>query len=200
MYSSSKHVVFKHMNGEENENENEGEVSSHFNDIYFYCGVHMKSALVFNMKLRALIKKNQLLAIEQGTDPAPIRVHINSYGGEVASALSIVDTIRTSPVPIWTYIEGESVSAATLISCSGHRRFITKNSLMLIHQIRTGFWGKADEFEEEVKNNKKFMRIIRNLYLEKSNVQSDELDNMLKKDSYMMAKKCLKLGLVDEII
>jgi len=26
---------------------------------------------------------------------------------------------------------------------------------MLIHQLRTGLWGKADEFDEEVKNKLK---------------------------------------------
>jgi ATP-dependent protease ClpP protease subunit len=202
MYTTSKSKKNRSLinNRGSEDGESEGEVVSQFNDIYFYCGVTMKSALDFNTKFAKLVKKTLHMSVENECEPTPIKVHINSYGGEVASAISIVDTIRRSPVPVWTYIEGESVSAATLISCSGHRRFITKNSLMLIHQIRTGFWGKADEFEEEVKNNQKFMKIITELYKEKSTISDSDLETMLKKDSYMRAKKCLKLGLVDEII
>ena len=56
-------------------------------------------------------------------------------------------------------------AADALISCMGHKRFINKNAIMLIHQLRTGFWGKADEFEEEAKNNKKLMKILKGIYL-----------------------------------
>jgi ATP-dependent protease ClpP protease subunit len=44
------------------------------------------------------------------------------------------------------------------------------------------------------------MKIIRNIYLDKTNMNKEELDSILKKDSYMISKKCLKLGIVDEII
>ena len=71
---------------------------------------------------------------------------------------------------------------------------------MLIHQLRTGFWGKADEFEEEIKNNKKLMKILKNIYLENTNLNKEDLEEILKRDIYMASKKCLKLGIVDEII
>ena len=170
------------------------------NNIYFYCEVSKASALKFNIEFKKLIKRNRLVGIENDIKPPPIKIYINSVGGEVMSALSIVETIRKSPIEVWTIVDGEAASAATLISCMGHKRFINKNAIMLIHQLRTGFWGKADEFEEEDKNNKKIMKIIRNIYLDKTSMNKEELESILKKDSYMISKKCLKLEIVDEII
>jgi len=170
------------------------------NNIYFYCEVSKASALKFNIEFKKLIKRNRLIGIENDIDSPPIKIYINSVGGEVMSALSIVETIRKSPIEVWTIVDGEAASAATLISCMGHKRFINKNAIMLIHQLRTGFWGKADEFEEEAKNNKKLMKILKNIYLEKTNLNKEDLEKILKRDIYMASKKCLKLGIVDEII
>ena len=71
---------------------------------------------------------------------------------------------------------------------------------MLIHQLRSGFWGTASDFAEENKNNKKFMKIIKNIYLKHTSIDSDAMEKMLLKDSYMMSKKSKKMGLIDEII
>lgn len=176
------------------------EVSVIDNQIYFYCDVSKSSALKFNIEFKKLVKRNRIIGIENDINPPPIKIYINSEGGEVMAALSIVETIRKSPIEVWTIVDGEAASAATLISCMGHKRFINKNAIMLIHQLRTGFWGKADEFEEEVQNNKKLMKILRNIYLDKTNLNKEDLDKILKRDIYLGSKKCLKLGIVDEII
>jgi len=44
------------------------------------------------------------------------------------------------------------------------------------------------------------MKIIRNIYLDKTSMNKEELESILKKDSYMISKKCFKLGIIDEII
>ena len=71
---------------------------------------------------------------------------------------------------------------------------------MLIHQISGGFWGKMNEFEDEMKNMKLTMKIVKKLYKEYGNIPEVNLDTILKKDIWWNSKKCLKLGLVDEII
>jgi len=202
---NTRYMYKRKMENTDDDDDSEVEITSDEvtvidNHIYFYCEVSKASALKFNIEFKKLIKRNRLIGIENDIDSPPIKIYINSVGGEVMSALSIVETIRKSPIEVWTIVDGEAASAATLISCMGHKRFINKNAIMLIHQLRTEFWGKADEFEEEVKNNKKIMKIIRTIYLDKTTMNKEELDSILKKDSYMISKKCFKLGLVDEII
>ena len=185
---------------EEEEEKNENEIKVMNNNIYLYGEINILMALDFNVKFEELAKKYQVICIQTGFSNPVINIHINSCGGEVVAALSIIETIRKSKLEIHTFIEGECSSAATLIAVIGKKRYIGKYSIMLIHQLRSGFWGTASEFEEENKNNKTFMKIIKNIYYEHTEIDKEILEKMLLKDSYMTAKKTIKLGIMDEII
>lgn len=170
------------------------------NNIYFYSDINKKSVLELNIALEK--KACELLNISNinNIEPIPIFLHLNSDGGEVGAALSVVDHIKHSKVPIVSVIEGEVASAATLIAVVCSRRKIHSNATMLIHQISGGIWGKMSEFEDEMKNMKLFTKIIMKIYKEHTNIPRDKLEKILKKDIYWGSKMCLKYGLVDEII
>ena len=72
----------------------------------------------------------------------PIKLYITSNGGYVYQVFSIIDTIKSLVVPVHTICKGFVASAGTLLSLAGEKRFITKNSYMLIHELRAGTWGK----------------------------------------------------------
>ena len=181
-----KNLKFKNTNNQEEEEEEDLDTSEELmevidNHIYFYNEVNNNTAFKLNLALHKLIKKHKLMSIQYDSEYIPIKLHINSVGGEVSAAFSIVDTILTSEVPIHTIIEGEAVSAATIISVVGHKRYMNKNAHMLIHQIRAGFWGKMDECTDEMKNIKKYMKKIKNIYQDNTNLSEDKLENILKK-------------------
>ena len=186
--------------GEENENEETLNIYTLNNNIYFYEDIDANSSLFLRVELEKLIKRNQIISLTNSCESIPINLYINSCGGEVSSALAIVDLILRSPIPINTIIEGEACSSATLISIVGHKRFITTNSHMLIHQVSGGMWGKMSEFEDEMKNIKKFNNKLIKLYKKYTNLSEDKLNKILKKDISWSSKTCLKHGLVDEII
>ena len=193
----------KTRNSTETQDE-EGEVvvnmCSFDNKIYFYDDINKYSSLKLRVELEHMVNKNRLLSSSNNIELVPIYLYINSDGGEVGCALAIVDFIKSSMVPIYTVIEGEACSAATLISIVGKKRFITKNSHMLIHQVRGGVWGKMNEFEDEMKNLKTFNNKLIKLYKKYTNIDEAKLIKILKKDITWGSKTCLKLGLVDSII
>lgn len=170
------------------------------NDIYFYCDVTNTSALKLNTTIKKLEIELLILGIKYGSIDIPINLHINSEGGEISSALSIVDTIINSKVQIISIIEGIACSAATLISVVCPYRIICKNAHMMIHQLScTGLWGKMNELEDEFQNLKSTMTVIKNIYSEYTKINYKELPEILKKDINWNARKCLKQGLIDEI-
>ena len=170
------------------------------NEIYFYGGINKESSLRLRTELRKMELKHTVFSINNSCEAIPIKLFINSEGGEVACALSIVDFIKRSEVPIYTIIEGETASAATLISVVGHKRYMTSNAHVLIHQIRGGIWGKMQEFEEEMKNMKTYSSKLIKIYKDHSNLEEKKLDKILKKDIVWNSAKCLKYGIIDEII
>jgi len=188
------------LNTTEEEEEEETEIVVINNEIFFYSYIEKTIILKLRTELTKLINKHRIYSITNNVECTPIRLYINSEGGELSSALSIVDLIERSEVPIHTIIEGEAASAATLISVVGHKRFITKNSHMLIHQVRGGMWGKMQEFEEEILNMKMYSDKLIQIYKKTTHLSEEKLTKILKKDILWDSKKCLKYGLVDAII
>ena len=174
-------------------------ISSINNHIYFYCSVSKSSALSLNKEIRTVTRDLLTYSRKYGMNPPPIYLHINSYGGSVFAGLSIIDQIKENAIPIYSVIEGAAASAATMISVCCDKRFIKPNSYMLIHQLSSGFWGKMNEFQDEIANLKELMKVIKKIYIENTKLKSDELDDILKHDLWWNASVCKKKGLVDKI-
>jgi ATP-dependent protease ClpP protease subunit len=101
---------------------------------------------------------------------------------------------------VWTYVEGNAASAATLISIAGSKRFIGKHSLMLIHQLSAFACGTFEQLKDEHENNKRLMDIIKSLYKQYTKFPMKDLEAILKRDIWLDSSECLKYGLVDEVI
>ncbi len=71
---------------------------------------------------------------------------------------------------------------------------------MLIHELRSGVWGKYTYMVENMENSKQVMEHIKSYYLKRTKISKEELDEQLKKDIIWDAQVCLEKGLVDEII
>jgi ATP-dependent protease ClpP protease subunit len=179
------------------------DISSQFgsNQIFFYDDITKLSIYALNRQLDIAAKTVQVLKINYNLkETPPIDLYVGSDGGEVFSAFSAVDRIKSSIVPVHSYVEGMAASAATLLTVCAHKRFIRKNGFMLIHQVRGGLWGPFEEIKEEVKNLELIMSYIRTIYLQHTKFTESDLDDLLKQDLYLDANDCLKYGLVDEIV
>ena len=170
------------------------------NTIMFYGEVSEKNAKLLNKALRTVDKDLQVFKIKYDSEPPPIKLYINSYGGSVFAGFSTVDVILNCKTPVHTYIDGSAASAATLISAVGDKRFIYEHSHMLIHQLSSGMWGKFEDFKDEMENLDMIMSMIKKLYKERTNLSMRQITEILKRDKWFNAEKCLEIGLVDEIV
>ena len=171
------------------------------NDIYFYNDVNNESIALLNKEIADLSKQLLITQITYDLEQTPnIKLHINSDGGEVFGALSAVDRIKASKVPVHSYVEGLVASASTLISVCCHKRYVRKNSIMLVHQIRSWFSGTYENFKDENQNMDVITNIIKKIYLENTKFTDSELTEILKRDIYLDAEECVKYGLADVII
>jgi ATP-dependent protease ClpP protease subunit len=171
------------------------------NEIYFYDDVTRQSIFNLNKQISDVSKTLSILQNQYNLSTNPtINLYVSSDGGEVFPALSSVDRIKNCKIPVDTYVEGLVASAATLISVVGRRRYISKNAFLLIHEVRSEFWGNFSEFQDENKNMELLMRCIKKIYLEHTKLKENELSDILKHDIYLDANEALKYGLVDEII
>ena len=183
-----------------NNNKPEKHIAVHENKIYYYAGVNRESAVELNKKIGELESKSLTMSKTLDIDTPSIKVLINSGGGSITAGISSMDTILRCKVPVHTYVDGFAASAATFLSVVGEKRFISRNSYMLIHQLSGNFWGKYSEFEDEKQNLDLMMKTIKDVYKKYTKLPMKKLDEILKHDLMWDANTCLKYGLVDEIV
>jgi len=168
--------------------------------IYFYGKVTDETCLQLTqtLKMMDIEAKHQKVMYPQ-LEPV-IDLHIQSGGGSLMPTLYVCDVIKNSDTPIHTYIDGYCASAASLISVCGSKRYMTKHSALLIHQLSGAAAGKFNELKTEVNNLNSFMNNIRDIYIKNTKIEKDSLEDLLKTDIWLDADICLQYGLVDEII
>ena len=153
-----------------------------------------------NKKISELEAKAITLSNTLTIEKPPIKLFINSGGGTIVSGIASMDTIIRSKVPVWTYVDGFSASAATFMTVVGDRRFMSRNSYMLVHQLSSTFWGTYSNFEDEKQNLDLMMKNIKSIYKEYTKIPMKKLNEILKHDLMWDANTCLEYGMIDEII
>lgn len=179
--------------------EPEKEIEKNKNHIYFYTDVTQESCNELTQNINDLNKELLKYSIDYDCPPPSIFLHINSLGGDLLSAFGVVDTIQTSRIPIVSIIQGQAASAATIISMSCHKRYMTKNSFMLIHQLSNGCYGKFEEIKDDFENDTTFMETLYSLYQEHTTMNLKKIKKALKHDLWWNLDKCIENGLVDEV-
>ena len=183
----------------DDEEEEESKIYRENNHIYFYTEIDRNTISKLNVLLREAEEYCVILSLKLRIDLVPIYLHIYSNGGYIHAAFAAIDVINSSKVPVYSIIEGATASAGTLISIVCKKRYIRPTAYMLIHQLSSEIWGKMDAIIDEYKNLTQLMSKIKSIYKKYSLLTDEKLENILKHDLWLDAKKSIKYGLVDEL-
>ena len=144
---------------------------------------------------------NQLLMLEAENDD-PIKVFIDSPGGDVDSAYAIFDMIRFVKPKVTMIAMGLAASAGALIMLAGDKenRFGFPNSHYLIHQPLSGVRGVATEIEIHAKEIEKTRQKINALIAQETGKSIEQVEKDTDRDYWMSAEEALEYGLISKII
>ena len=162
------------------------------NMVFFFCDVTMKSARDLCIKLAELSKKH-----------TTIRICIRSDGGNLFEGYAAMDFIRdlvANGTIIETVVYGYCASAAVDIFLAGSKRMMGRNSYILIHQLSVDIGGTFNTLKADMRNNEKIMKHDRKVYNKYTSIPPRVLDRLLTEDINLSAKKCLRYGIVHELI
>lgn len=132
----------------------------------------------------------------------PIKLYINSYGGSMYDMWSLIDIILNSKTPIYTYCTGYAMSAAFMIFLAGHKRFASKNSTLLYHQMLATIRGTYMDIKENIEERDKDQAQVEKYVIERTKITQERLDEVREKklDWYIYSEDFLSLGIVDKIL
>jgi ATP-dependent protease ClpP protease subunit len=176
-------------------------IYSQFNHVYFNNDISYETVFALNKELRNVETRLKTTSAALGmNETQPIYLHITTHGGGIHAAFSAVDCIKQLSIPVYTVVDGFVASAGTLITLAGEKKYITANAYMLIHELRSGVWGKMSSIDEEYLNLKKVMDHITEYYIKNTNITKKQLEKILSKDIIWNAEECIKKGLVESVL
>jgi len=155
--------------------------------LNFYSPVTIESCMALTTYLKQLDVKSKQLQIQSGR-------------GMLMPTFYVCDVIHNLDTPVHVYIDGFVASAASLIAVSGAKRYMTKHSFMLIHQLQSQSSGRLNEMKDEITNLDFFMKNAKDIYYQNSNITKEVLEKLLLDELWIDAQECLLYDLIDEII
>lgn len=143
--------------------------------------------------------KAQLLYLDQISNE-PIKLYIDSPGGDVYTGMGVIDVMNFVKSPIETVNIGLAASMAAVILCSGDVRKALKHSRVLLHQPMGGVVGQATEIENASTEIKKLKKLLYKIISQKTGNSISKIEKNADRDYWMSAKEALKYNIIDEII
>lgn len=131
----------------------------------------------------------------------PITIQINSNGGECYSGLAIVDTIELAKkegVQIITAVEGMAASMAAIILIVGSKRYSTKRSTIMFHQVSGGHYGKNSSIQIQAKEMDRINNELIKLIGQYTDIEP--IYESILEDFYMVPEEALQHKIIDEIL
>jgi ATP-dependent protease ClpP protease subunit len=140
------------------------------------------------------------MTILESQSRAAITIKINSYGGDVHTALAIIGRMQESRCHIHTKGYGKIMSASTAILAAGRKRSISRLSEFMHHEMSYEVGGKHSEILHNVKQAQTLSDRWCTLMFELTGTPIEYWSEMGKgNDHYLTPEICLELNVVDRI-
>lgn len=142
------------------------------------------------------------LLILENESNEPVKVFINSPGGDVDAGYAIYDMIRFVSCPVTIIGMGLVASAAALIllAVDKKNRIGLPNSSYLIHQPLSQMKGNATEIEIHALQLEKIKQRINQVISDATGKSIEQVAKDTDRDHWLDAEEAVSYGLIDRII
>lgn len=130
----------------------------------------------------------------------PIKIWINSDGGDTNVTLFLANVIALSKTPIITIGMGRSYSSGGLLLMAGHKRLIFDSTSVLIHDGSSGVIGDTGKVIDNLEFTKEMEVRVRDFILKHTQIPAELLDKNYRRDWFLFSEDVIKYGIADKII
>lgn len=155
---------------------------------------------MFNKKSKELllvgsVNNEMLKLLVRSTEFKPKRIILHTEGGDIYTALSIYDWIRSELPETEIIAIGGVLSAGMIILQAGRVRYAYENCQFLIH-----YGEDSNSSLTTVKHNAKLQRLHSDILRSRNNISTKKMHSWFERETYLDANEALENGLIDYIL
>lgn len=130
--------------------------------------------------------------IRHASEHDAIKIYINSYGGDLFTAIQFLRVLGETPATKIISVEGACMSAATMIFMCADSYEVTPHSVFMFHNYSGGTIGKGGEMIDQLLHERKWSEnLLRDIY--EDFMTDDEIKSILdNKDIWMDGEEVVK--------
>ena len=130
----------------------------------------------------------------------PIKVLIDSPGGDVCALWTTIKAIEISKTPVYTINYCTAYSAAADLLASGHKRYALPGTSVMVHSGSCMYGGTIEQAESMKKYFDKLGKKVTDYFLAHTKIEPKVYKRKAPADWYMDEEEALDNGVIDEII
>lgn len=131
----------------------------------------------------------------------PIKLYINSVGGDTYNGYALISAIQSSITPVYTINQGMCASMAFLIFLAGSKRYSMIHSIFLMHEGMNGGFDNTSKMRERIEfETGKLEDLTKNFVLSNTSITSDLYDEKYRVEWYMLPDEAKSHGICDFIV
>lgn len=131
-------------------------------------------------------------AIRHAKETDLVKIYINSYGGDLFTAIQFMRVLADTDATVIVSVEGACMSAATMIFMCADNFEVTPHSIFMFHNYSGGTIGKGGEMIDQLQHERKWSeRLMKEIY--QDFMTNEEIQSMLSnKDIWMDGEEVVK--------
>lgn len=131
-------------------------------------------------------------AIRHAKETDLVKIYINSYGGDLFTAIQFMRVLADTDATVIASVEGACMSAATMIFMCADSYEVTPHSIFMFHNYSGGTIGKGGEMIDQLQHERKWSeRLLKEIY--QDFMSEEEIESMLSnKDLWMDGEEVVK--------
>lgn len=133
------------------------------------------------------------------SDVDTIELRINSYGGQVFEAVTIMNALRSHSARVVAVVEGLAASAASFLAVSADETVMMPNTRLMLHAAWGISIGNAADMRAHADLLDNLTRDIAEVYAAKTGDDVDVWAERLQVDTWYSAQEAVDAGLADRI-
>lgn len=129
----------------------------------------------------------------------PIKIYIDSPGGNLTDTYTMIDAIRMSATPVWTICAGVAYSGGFFTFIAGDHRIAYPHASFLYHEGAVGQSSDAGKFRNFADFYQIQLEQLKDIILKHTSITSEKYKEKQRDDWWITADEAVDLEICDVI-